>query len=54
MTGPEQPRTCSHPINAQMFTGVYQAVRMCFPCYFQVYVSIGTLESDFIISKYPK
>ena len=28
MTGPGQPRTCSHPINARMLTGVCQAVRM--------------------------
>ena len=28
MTRPRQPRTCSHPINAQTLTGVCQAVRM--------------------------
>ena len=34
--------------------GVSQTVRMFSPCQFQVYVSIGTLESDLcIISKYP-
>ena len=48
-----QPRTCSHPINARTLTGVFQAVRTFSPCQFHVYVSIGTLESDFIISKYP-
>ena len=48
MTGPGQPQTCTHLINAQMFTGVCQAVRMFSPCQCQVYVSIGTLESDFI------
>ena len=43
MTGPGQPRTRSHPINAQTLTGVYQAVRMFSPCQFQVYISIGKL-----------
>ena len=31
MTGPRQPRTCSHPINARTLTGVCQAVRMFSP-----------------------
>ena len=48
MTGPGQPRTCSHPINARTLTGVFQAVRMFTPCQFHVYVSIGTLESDLL------
>ena len=52
MTGPGQPRTCSHPINARTLTGVCQAVRMFSPCQFQVYISIGTLESD-LLSKVP-
>ena len=54
MTGTGQHRTCSHPINAQMLTGVCQVIRMSSPCEFQVYVFIGSLESDFLISKYPK
>ena len=37
MTGPRQPRTCSHLINARMLTGVFQAVRMFSPCQFHVY-----------------
>ena len=43
MTAPRQPRTCSHLINAQMLTGVCQAVRMfSISC-----ICIqGTLESD--------
>ena len=45
MTGPGQPRTCSHSINDRMLTGVCQAVRMFSPCQFQVYTSVGTLES---------
>ena len=53
MVGTGQPRTCSHLINAQMLTGVCQVVRMS-SCEFQVYVFIGSLESDFLISKYPK
>ena len=32
MTGPGQPRTCSHPINAQTLTGICQVVRMFSPC----------------------
>ena len=48
MTGPGQPRTCSHPINARTVTGVCQAVWMFSPCQFQVYISIGTLESDLL------
>ena len=44
MTGPGQPRTSSHPINARTLTGVCQAVRMFSR-------SIGSLES--ITSKYP-
>ena len=40
MTGPRQPRTCSHPIYTQTLTGVHQAVR-----YFLL-ASIETLESD--------
>ena len=42
MTGPRQLRTCSHPINAQMLTGVCQAVRMFSPCKFHVYVKKTT------------
>ena len=48
MTGPGQPRTCTHTINAQTLTGVCQAVRMFSPCQFQVYIFIGTLESDLL------
>ena len=51
MTGPGQPRICSHSINAQMLTEVFQVVRMFSPCHLHVYVSIGTLESD-VFSKY--
>ena len=40
MTGPRQPRTCSHPINARMLTGVCQAIRMFSPRQFQVYICI--------------
>ena len=29
MTGPGQPRTCSHPINAQMLTGVCPLKVLC-------------------------
>ena len=47
MTGPGQPQTCSHPINARMLTRVCQAVRI-FSYYFHVFVSIGTLESDLL------
>ena len=36
MTGPRQPRTCSHLINAQTLTGVCQVVRMFSPCQFHV------------------
>ena len=54
MTGSGQPRTCSHPIKAQTLTGVCQVVRISFPCLFQVFVSIGSIESDFIFSKCPK
>ena len=32
MTGPGQPQTCSHLINARTLTGVFQAVRMFSPC----------------------
>ena len=46
MTGPRWPRTCSHPIYARTLTGVYQVVRMFFPCYFHVIISIGILESN--------
>ena len=46
MTGPGRPRTCSHPINVQTLTGVCQVVRIFSSCQFQVYISIGTLESD--------
>jgi len=42
MTGPGQPRTCSHPIYARTFTGVHQAVRYFSSCYFCVLVSIGS------------
>ena len=48
MTGPGQPRTCSHPINAQTLIGICQAVRMFSPCQFHVYVSIGTLVNDLL------
>ena len=44
MTGPRQPRTCSHPINAQMLTGVCQAVRIFSSYYFHVFVSIGSSD----------
>ena len=54
MTGPEQPQTCSHPTNAQMLTGVCQAVRILSPCQFHVYVSIGTLESDLYQNQHHK
>ena len=43
MTGPGQPRTCSHPINSRTLTGVCQAVRMFSPCQFQVYISYLTI-----------
>ena len=52
MTGPGQPRTCSHLINARTLTGVCQVVTMFSPCQFQVYISIGTLESD-LLSEVP-
>ena len=48
MTGSGQSRTCSHPINARMLTGVCQAVRMFSPFQFHVYVFIGTLVSDLL------
>ena len=51
MTGPRQPRTRSHPIYARALTGVYQVVRMFSPCYFDVTISIGILESN-SLSKY--
>ena len=47
MTGPGQPRHCSHPINVRTLTGVCRVVR-CSPCQFHVYVPIGTLESDLL------
>ena len=40
MTGPGQPQTCSHPINARTLTGVCQAVKMFSPCQSHVYVYI--------------
>ena len=46
MTGPREPRTCSHPIYARTLTGVYQVVRMFSPCYFHVIISVGILESN--------
>ena len=48
MTGPRKPRTCSHPINARMLTGVCQTVRMFSPCQFHIYVSIGTLVGNLV------
>ena len=48
MTGPGQPQTCSHPINARTLIGVCQVVRMFSPYQFQAYISIGTLESDLL------
>ena len=48
-----QPQTCSHLIDTRMLTGVCQAVRMFSPCQFQVYISIGTLESDLLSIKVP-
>ena len=39
MTGLRHPQICSHPINARMLTGVWQAVRMFSPSQFHVYVS---------------
>ena len=48
MTGPGQPRTFGHPINARTLTGVCQAVRIFSSYYFHVFVSIGTLESDLL------
>ena len=53
MTGPGQPRTCSHLINTRTLTGVCQVVRMFSPCQFQVYISIGTLESDLLSESTP-
>ena len=56
MVGPGQPQTCSHPINAQMLTGVCQVVRMFSLCqciHVYVYVSIGTLESDLLSQNTP-
>ena len=53
MTGPGQPRTCSYLFNAQTLTEVCQAVRMFSPCQFQVYISIGTLESDLLSQSTP-
>ena len=53
MTGPGKLRTCSHPINTLMLTGVRQVVRMFSPCQFQVYISIGTLESDLLSQSTP-
>ena len=38
MTGPGQPRTRSHPINARTLTGVCRVVRISSPCQFQVYI----------------
>ena len=46
MTRPRQPQICSHPIYAQMLTGVHQAVRYFLLAIFHVFISIGTLESD--------
>ena len=53
MTGPGKPQTCSHPINARTLTGVCQAVRIFFPYQFQVYIFIGTLESDLLSQSTP-
>jgi len=46
MTGPRQPRTCSHLIYAQMLTGVHQMVRYFLLAIFHVSIPMGTLESD--------
>ena len=48
ITGPGKPQTCSHPIYARTLMGVCQAVRMLFSCYFQVFLSIGTLVSNLL------
>ena len=40
---PKQPRTYSHPIYVRTLTGVYQVIRMFSPCFFHVFLSMGTL-----------
>ena len=53
MTGPGQPPTCSHLINAQTLAGVCQAVRVFSPYQFHVYESIGTPEGDLLSQSTP-
>ena len=53
MTGPRQPRTCSHPFNTKILTGVCQVVRVISPCQFQVYNIHRNSRERLIISKYP-
>ena len=56
MTGPRQPQTCSHLINAQTLTGVCQAVRVFSPVFSLSisYICIqGTLESDLLSQSTP-
>jgi len=48
MIAPRQPRTYSHLIYTQMFTGVCQAIRMFSLCFFHVLVSTGILDSDLL------
>ena len=43
-----QPRTYSHLIYTQMFTGVCQTIRMFSLCFFHVLVSTGILDSDLL------
>ena len=40
---------CSHPIYAWMLTGVCQAIRIFYPCFFHVFISTGILENDLIL-----
>jgi len=49
MTGPRQPRTCSHPIYVQTLTGVHQAVRYFLLAIFHVSISIVMVTT--ILSK---
>ena len=48
MTGPRQPRTCSHPINARTLTGVCQTVLSISCICIQ-----GILESDLLSQSTP-
>jgi len=50
-TGERNPwctRTASNPIYAWTLTGVCQAIRVFSPCFFHVFISTGTLESDLL------